>query len=355
MALDYSYNADVDPRTGKPKAPKQPSLTNQWNGIATNTLTRGATTPGVETPGYVPGGTTRDATTNSVDFGGATWGDGEQRDVVEYGGSHGTVAPRYGGATTNSMTREDYRDKWMGSGVRDMAGLEAFVRENGGEIVSGNGTVRTPSGEYIDMLIGARTNGSGMPGWTGTGGGGGNRSNGGNYGGAMTNSGGGRSADMDAFMALLMDRAKQSTVVGRYDPAVRQAADAFAAQQTQQGRQFLDESAEANGPYGTGAQDNLRRLTAERAGQASGAMEAELINRERMAKRDEIMQALQLQGNMLSQQEQLALQKYLGELNAQIARDRMNQDQSQFDAQLGFNVDDRNSYWDWIRSGGGGV
>ncbi|HXG71332.1 MAG TPA: hypothetical protein VNJ04_12070 [Gemmatimonadaceae bacterium] len=76
------------------------------------------------------------------------------------------------GKTSSGMTREQYRDAWQGSGARSMADLEQFVKQNGGSVVSGNGTVRTPYGEDIDMLIGARTNGNGRAGWGGVGGGG---------------------------------------------------------------------------------------------------------------------------------------------------------------------------------------
>ncbi|MBA3949313.1 MAG: hypothetical protein H0X44_05140, partial [Acidobacteria bacterium] len=68
------------------------------------------------------------------------------------------------------MTREQYRDAWQGSGARSMSDLQAFLSKNGGSVVSGNGTVRTPYGEDIDMLQGARTNGNGSAAWGGVGG-----------------------------------------------------------------------------------------------------------------------------------------------------------------------------------------
>ncbi len=66
------------------------------------------------------------------------------------------------------LSREEYRDKWMSSGTRDQAGLSNFLNQYGGTQLSGNGTVKTPYGDdVIDMLIGARSGGNGMPGWTG--------------------------------------------------------------------------------------------------------------------------------------------------------------------------------------------
>lgn len=67
--------------------------------------------------------------------------------------------------TYNGMNRQQYRDAWMGSGINDMAGMQNWLGQHGGQLMSGNGTVMTPFGETLDMMIGART-GNGRPGWT---------------------------------------------------------------------------------------------------------------------------------------------------------------------------------------------
>lgn len=69
------------------------------------------------------------------------------------------------------MNREQYRDAWMSSGVKNMDQMRDWVARNGGQVLSDNGTFRTPQGETYDGLINART-GNGTPGWTPVGGGG---------------------------------------------------------------------------------------------------------------------------------------------------------------------------------------
>jgi len=76
------------------------------------------------------------------------------------------------GRTSSGLTREQYRDAWQSSGATTMQDLQNFVSQHGGRIVSANGTVLTPFGEQIDMLIGARS-GKGSAGWGGVDGGGG--------------------------------------------------------------------------------------------------------------------------------------------------------------------------------------
>jgi len=67
------------------------------------------------------------------------------------------------------LSREQYRDLWMSSGIRDIAGLQAFLAKYGGTLQSANGTAMTPYGDSLDMLQNART-GNGNPAWTNTGG-----------------------------------------------------------------------------------------------------------------------------------------------------------------------------------------
>lgn len=67
--------------------------------------------------------------------------------------------------TANGLTREQWRDKWMSSGARTIDDLKRFLAENGGEILSDNGSAKTPFGESLDLLANART-GNGTPAWT---------------------------------------------------------------------------------------------------------------------------------------------------------------------------------------------
>lgn len=77
--------------------------------------------------------------------------------------------------TINGMNREQYRDAWMASGASNPQEMQAFLAQHGGSVVSGNGTVRTPFGEDLDMMYNARgsaqTGSGGKPTWGGGGGG----------------------------------------------------------------------------------------------------------------------------------------------------------------------------------------
>ncbi len=67
--------------------------------------------------------------------------------------------------TTGGLNREQWRDKWLSHGPTDLNGLKQFLAENGGTLVSENGTVTTPFGDTLDIGAGART-GVITPAWT---------------------------------------------------------------------------------------------------------------------------------------------------------------------------------------------
>lgn len=250
----------------------------------------------------------------------------------------------------NGMNREQWRDAWMGQGSMATPAADAWLQSHGATKLSDNGTYMTPYGEVLDLQIGAKS-GTTRAGWTDTGGGGGNAGSGGA--GSGFNNGGASSAgsQWDDLYNQLLSRSKQTLTVGRNDPTVRAQADAYSANTDRAARQSLMASAERGSPYGTGAQQGQERMLAENAGQANGAFEAQLMAREVTARRDEIQNALTQMGGMLSLQQQLAMQKELAELNAEIQRQGLNQNQSQFNSTLAFNTDDRNNYWDSLRRG----
>ena len=155
---------------------------------------------------------------------------------------------------------------------------------------------------------------------------------------------------------MLMQRAQQGLNVDRNDPALRAQADAYSANEQRASRNFLGDIAERQGP---GA--NLRgeqRMAAERLGQRTGAFEADLVGREITGRRNEIAQALESMRGMLSQDQQLALQRELGLLDASmrerglgLEQQRMGQQQDQFLRDLGLRDWDRQMYWDMLQRG----
>ncbi len=117
----------------------------------------------------------------------------------------------------------------------------------------------------------------------------------------------------DELYQMLLSRAKQGTAIDKNDPNIRQQVDPYAAAQERARRDYLADAAERSGPL-----VNLRgeqRLAMERAGQATGLFESQLIGRELENRRAEIIHALDSLGAKLSDDQRLALQKELGYLN----------------------------------------
>lgn len=189
-----------------------------------------------------------------------------------------------------------------------------------------------------------------------------------------------RDPRLDQLYETLMGRVQQGLNVDRNNPAIRGQADAFSANQERSRRNYLADTAEQLGP--TANLRNESRMTAERAGQASGQFEAELMGREIAARRDEIQQALNNSQGLLTTEQQLALQNELSRMNDatqrfgirtgdatqrrgqdinqnQFGRDldyrnrALNQNDEQFRDRLGFDYGDRSNYWDQINRAGG--
>ena len=107
----------------------------------------------------------------------------------------------------------------------------------------------------------------------------------------------------------------------------------------------MADAAERNGPFATGATAGEARMLQERGGQAAGLFEAQLITQELTARREEILTALAaLQGRMTEEQK-LALQRELAQLDAQLQYAQLGQQQGQFADTLGFNIADREAYY----------
>ena len=194
---------------------------------------------------------------------------------------------------------------------------------------------------------------------------------------------------LDELYNLLMGRAEQGLNVDRNNPVVRQQADAFSANTERSRRNYLGDLAESSGPNAN--LRNEQRLTAERAGQASGAFEGELMGRELQAKRQEISEALTSMQGLLTTEQTLALQNKLAQLDdatrrlglgnqnnqfyanlkqqeSQFGRSlsqaekqfladlgyrnrALDQNDAQFRDRLGFDYGDRSNYWDSIYRG----
>jgi hypothetical protein len=147
----------------------------------------------------------------------------------------------------------------------------------------------------------------------------------------------------------LMKRSGQSLDVNSRDPIIAAQVNSYRAEQDRGARNYIDQQAESGGPY-----SNLnaeRRLANEHAAQSTGSMQAQLMQNELTARRAEITQALQEEGQFLTEEQRMALQRELGLIDAGLRQQGITNQNNQFLDQMGFNTADRASYWDAIRSG----
>ncbi len=171
----------------------------------------------------------------------------------------------------------------------------------------------------------------------------------------------------DALYGQLMQRATQGTNVDKNDPVIRAQTEAFTANTDRAQRNYLADRAESLGPYSSGAMRGEGRMATERAGQAAGGFQAQLMGRELTARRDEIQNALSGMQGMLSADQTRELQKQLGLLNHSIQQQGiglgqqglglqakgMENQQNNFYDTLGLQAENQANTWDWMRSGGG--
>jgi len=175
----------------------------------------------------------------------------------------------------------------------------------------------------------------------------------------------------------LMQRMTQGTAIDRNDPNIQQQVDPYAAAQERARRNAVSDYAERAGALASGAQRGQERMMAERAGQATGMFEAELVGRELQNRRDEIRHALDSMGTLITEDQRRQLQKELANLDSQLKTMgiqsaenlgfselglkerlgtaglnldlmRMLLQNQQWGDEFGFNVGDREAYWNSV-------
>jgi hypothetical protein len=142
----------------------------------------------------------------------------------------------------------------------------------------------------------------------------------------------------DVLRNSYLQQATQSTTIDRNDPNFRQQADAFGATQDRARRQYQSEAAErlsAQGLGNSGAMEQERRFADERAATAQGSFEAQLVGRELENRRAEIKDSLAGLRGIISNDQALAMQKQLAELDAAIKRESLAQSGSLGSQELG--------------------
>jgi hypothetical protein len=161
----------------------------------------------------------------------------------------------------------------------------------------------------------------------------------------------------------LWKRASQSTQVDPNNANVKAQTDAYNTEATRASRDHIANLAESAGPYA-----NLQgeaRMAAERVGEGTGRVRAQLVGQELQAIRQEKAQAYAALQGKLTADEDRALREELSVLDAQLKeqgfglqQQGLNQNwqstllqNEQFQDSLGLQAEDRASYWDAIRRG----
>lgn len=184
----------------------------------------------------------------------------------------------------------------------------------------------------------------------------------------------------DELYGTLVNRSQLSEQVTPDDPLIKSQTDAFRNEQERSRRGYMSDLAEKQGPLANLSGE--RRMAHERAGQAVGSLQNQLMVQELNSRRGIISEALQSRASLLTSEQQAGLQRELAQLDAQIKQEQMalqrelglgNQNldlerilmgQRQFDAQLaqqqeqqnrssdqwaaefGLTAADRANYWD---------
>jgi hypothetical protein len=123
------------------------------------------------------------------------------------------------------------------------------------------------------------------------------------------------------------------------DPTLKGQADAFSLGQTRakdRARSVLAERAAGQGGAGVegeGFSQGLMGLE-QQQGEAEGSFNAGLVGQELQQRRQQLMSAAALAGNQITSEQQLALQKQLADVDAQIKREGMAQQGGQFSQSL---------------------
>lgn len=237
----------------------------------------------------------------------------------------------------NNQGSQSSVDDWVNR-VSNKAQLRGSNESNSTYVANGQGGVTVgPTGKVNDP------NGTGLPqqSQTNT-----NPSSGGQGGSGTSPM---QDPQWQALYDQLMSRAQQSTTIDQNDPNIRQQTDAYNANATRQMRDYISGVAEGASPYANLTGE--KRMANEKVAQDTGNLRSTLIGNEITARRTEIQNALSQMGGMLTASQQLALQKELGLLDANLRQQGINSGNDQFSATLGLNSTNQANYWDSLRSG----
>jgi hypothetical protein len=132
----------------------------------------------------------------------------------------------------------------------------------------------------------------------------------------------------DVLRNTYLQRATQPIGVDRKAANFRQQVDPYAAAQERSKRDYLSQKAEqlsSQGMANSGALQNEQRYASERAGQATGLFESQLVIRELDQQRTDKREALAALSGILSADQTRQLQRDLADLDAALKRETLTQ------------------------------
>lgn len=264
-----------------------------------------------------------------------------QQNMASFGG--GPAAP------ASSFNREGFRDAWMGTGT-DVGAQNALLGQHG-LTADQAGRVRLPTGEMLDLRIGAKE-GRNQAGWTtvageeskyGQGGGGG----GGGYGGGPSGPGGGAGGAgggfQDQIRQLLMTQLQGlSKPIDENDPAIagELASQSRGIERDRQARRAaMAERAASQGLLSGGASSGAFDADVasgfEDASQRKSDVRSQLFARELGSRRNQLAQMLSLATQSGDAESARALQLQLGQMDNELRKMGLSEQARQFNDQFG--------------------
>lgn len=265
-----------------------------------------------------------------------------QRTVPE-----GTVPDGFDATKWNDPNKHDPKydvGKLVASGATNEQVQAMLDQSYPGWKVTGKDIITDPQGNRTDFRYDQE--GANRPMWEGVGGAGGTNGSvagAAGVGGVGPNASGGAggygSGPIADAISRLLGRGEAST--SPTDPNIAGPTAAYRAAQdreTRRSRNALAERAAAeglnNGGQGSGAFDSAIQSQQESEGINVANYQGQLMTKEIAAKRQDVVNALQFaQG-----QEKIALEQYLAQLNDQLLRAQMSQQNSQFYDTMGYNM-----------------
>lgn len=132
-------------------------------------------------------------------------------------------------------------------------------------------------------------------------------------------------ASSQALVDALLKRSQQSLSIDpNTDPIIHPQVDAASAIQQRGRRNYLNDLAESSNPYATGARQTAANQTQEANDQNIAGLQSQLVQNELGARRNDISNAMGSMGSLLTNDQQLSLQRQMDAISSALGQQQMN-------------------------------